>query len=180
MMNNKSRQERTRAYYTTIHTNEKKRRSVNRCPWHPVDLSRLSANHALLAAIPGAIFAAQIFVESNLASLLTASPDHRLVKGAGHHLDFLCVGILTAACSVFGAPWVMGRRDVKSLVRLRVALLIRSSRSSHVFIPFFFPSDIISLFIASFSLTYQYGLATIQTWIISSLQSDTTVAVKLR
>lgn len=54
------------------------------------------------------MFASLIFVESNVASLLTASPDHRLVKGAGHHLDFICVGVLTAACSLFGVPWVMG------------------------------------------------------------------------
>ena len=39
---------------------------------------------------------------------LTLSSGHRLVKGPGFHLDFLCVGLLTAACSVFGVPWVMG------------------------------------------------------------------------
>jgi hypothetical protein len=33
---------------------------------------------------------------------------YHYVQGAGHHLDFLCVGLLTAACSVFGVPWVMG------------------------------------------------------------------------
>lgn len=70
-------------------------------PWL-VNCWTLTANHTLLAALPGLIFAVQVFVESNLASLLTAGPDHRLVKGTGHHLNFLCVGVATAACSLFG------------------------------------------------------------------------------
>ena len=73
-------------------------------------LGNLSRSLAALAAVPGAAFAAQVFVESNAASILTAAPANALVKGGGRglHLDMLGVGCVIAAASVWSCPMPMG------------------------------------------------------------------------
>ena len=59
---------------------------------------------------PRPAFAAQVFVESNAASILTAAPANALVKGGGRglHLDMLGVGCVIAAASVWSCPMPMG------------------------------------------------------------------------
>ena len=42
------------------------------CP--ALDVGALSAQHAVLAAVPGLVMAVQMFIESNIASRLTDSP----------------------------------------------------------------------------------------------------------
>ena len=73
-------------------------------------LGNLSPSLAALAAVPGAAFAVQVFVESNAASILTAAPANALVKGGGRglHLDMLGVGCVIAAASVWSCPMPMG------------------------------------------------------------------------
>ena len=73
-------------------------------------LGNLSPSLAALAAVPGLAFAAQVFVESNAASILTATPANALRKGGGRglHLDMLGVGCVIAAASVWSCPMPMG------------------------------------------------------------------------
>ena len=73
-------------------------------------LGNLSPSLAALAAVPGAAFAVQVFVESNAASILTAAPANALVKGGGRglHLDMLGVGFVIAAASAWSCPMPMG------------------------------------------------------------------------
>ena len=73
-------------------------------------LGNLSPSLAALAAVPGLAFAAQVFVESNAASILTAAPANALRKGGGRglHLDMLGVGCVIAAASVWSCPMPMG------------------------------------------------------------------------
>ena len=74
------------------------------------NLGNLSPSLAALAAAPGLAFAAQVFVESNAASILTAAPANALRKGGGRglHLDMLGVGCVIAAASVWSCPMPMG------------------------------------------------------------------------
>ena len=73
-------------------------------------LGTLSPKLGALAAVPGFAFAAQVFVESNAASILTAAPANCLVKGAGRglHLDMLGVGCVIAASVFLSCPMPMG------------------------------------------------------------------------
>ncbi|HRX79021.1 MAG TPA: PTS sugar transporter subunit IIA, partial [Pirellulaceae bacterium] len=58
-----------------------------------------------VAAIGPAILAAVlVFLTQNITARLINSPDHKLQKGPGYHLDLAVVGGLIGVCSLFGLP----------------------------------------------------------------------------
>lgn len=67
------------------------------------------------AAIGPAILATVlVYLDQNITARLVNSPDHKLQKGAAYHLDLAVMGVLIAACSMFGLPWLVAA-TVRSL-----------------------------------------------------------------
>ncbi|MCB9940238.1 MAG: PTS sugar transporter subunit IIA [Planctomycetaceae bacterium] len=72
-----------------------------------------------VAAIGPAILAAVlVFLTQNITARLINSPDHKLQKGPGYHLDLAVVGGLIGVCSLFGLPWLVAA-TVRSLAHVR-------------------------------------------------------------
>ncbi len=70
------------------------------------------------AAAPALLAALLIAVNQNITGRIMNSPDNKLRRGAGYHLDLLIVGALVAVCSLFGLPWLTAA-TVRSLAHLR-------------------------------------------------------------
>lgn len=70
------------------------------------------------AALPALLAALLIAVNQNITGRLMNAPEHRLVRGPGYHLDLAVVGVLVAAASLFGLPWLTAA-TVRSLAHLR-------------------------------------------------------------
>lgn len=71
------------------------------------------------AAIGPAILAAVlVYLTQNITARLINSPDHKLQKGPGYHLDLAIVGGLIGVCSLFGLPWLVAA-TVRSLAHVR-------------------------------------------------------------
>ncbi|NCG22120.1 MAG: HCO3- transporter [Rhodobacterales bacterium] len=72
-----------------------------------VDLWILPTWAIFASIIPALMATILLFLDQNITTRLVNAPSHKLNKGAGFHLDLLVVGIITAACSVFGLPWIV-------------------------------------------------------------------------
>ncbi|KAL1478541.1 hypothetical protein MTO96_016226 [Rhipicephalus appendiculatus] len=48
------------------------------------------------------------FMDQNISAAMVNNPSNKLRKGSAYHLDLLVVGLLNAALSVFGLPWMHG------------------------------------------------------------------------
>ena len=75
------------------------------------------------SAIPAVLLTILIWVNQNITARLTNSPDYKLKQGPSFHWDMAVMGVLVAAMSMFGLPWVVGAvvrslNHVKSLVIL--------------------------------------------------------------
>ena len=70
------------------------------------------------AAGPALLVTVLVFLDQNITARIVNSPDHRLHKGEAYHLDLGVVGLLMAACSLFGLPWVVAA-TVRSLNHIR-------------------------------------------------------------
>ena len=71
------------------------------------------------AAIGPAILAAVlVFLDQNITARLVNSRDHKLQKGPTYHYDLAVIGVLIAACSLAGLPWLVAA-TVRSLNHLR-------------------------------------------------------------
>ncbi len=86
-------------------------------PWL-VDLGAVSIGTRLAAAGPAAIATVLIFLSQNITARLVNSPQNKLKKGESYHLDLTVVGVLVAACSLFGFPWLVAA-TVRSLAHVR-------------------------------------------------------------
>jgi len=74
---------------------------------------------AWFAAIGPALLATVlVYVDQNITARLVNSRDHKLQKGPAYHYDLGIVGLLVAACSVFGLPWLVAA-TVRSLNHVR-------------------------------------------------------------
>ena len=67
---------------------------------------------------PAVLATVLIYVDQNITARLVNSRDHKLHKGAAYHYDLAVMGILIAACSLFGLPWLVAA-TVRSLNHLR-------------------------------------------------------------
>lgn len=75
-------------------------------PWL-VDLRGVPAWVPAASAVPAALAAVLVFLNQNITTRLIDKPEHRLKRGIGYHLNLAIVGLLIAACSPFGLPWLM-------------------------------------------------------------------------
>ena len=67
---------------------------------------------------PALLVTVLMYLDENITARLVNSPDHKLKKGAGYHLDMAVVSILTGICSIFGFPWLVAA-TVRSLNHVR-------------------------------------------------------------
>ncbi len=86
-------------------------------PW-AVDLLAAPVWVRFAAAGPALLATVLVFLDQNITARLVNSPDHRLHKGEAYHLDMGLVGLLMAACSLFGLPWLVAA-TVRSLNHVR-------------------------------------------------------------
>lgn len=86
-------------------------------PWL-VDLTSVPLWVCFAAAGPALLATVLLFLDQNITTRLVNAPGHRLTKGAGYHLDLLVVGLLVAACSLGGLPWLVAA-TVHSLNHVR-------------------------------------------------------------
>ena len=82
------------------------------------------------AAVPAALVTILVYLDQNITVRLVNSPDHKLKKGSGYHLDLLIVALLIGAFSLFGLPWMVAA-TVRSLNHVR-SLVVTESGSDKV------------------------------------------------
>mmetsp|Transcript_59737 Transcript_59737/g.142133 ORF Transcript_59737/g.142133 Transcript_59737/m.142133 type:complete len:591 (-) Transcript_59737:151-1923(-) len=71
----------------------------------PADACGKSILVGAVAALPLVLL---FFIDQNVTSLLTQSPDHKLRKGAAFHLNFFILGMFNIVFPSFGCPFVTG------------------------------------------------------------------------
>ncbi|NXM28281.1 S4A4 protein, partial [Oxyruncus cristatus] len=59
----------------------------------------------LLSAVPAVLVTILIFMDQQITAVILNRREYKLQKGAGFHLDLLCVSLLMAVTSVTGLPW---------------------------------------------------------------------------
>jgi mannitol/fructose-specific phosphotransferase system IIA component (Ntr-type) len=70
------------------------------------------------AAVPAAFVAILIYLDQNITSHIINNRRHKLKKPGGYHLDLMLVGLMVAACSTLGLPWLVAA-TVRSLNHVR-------------------------------------------------------------
>lgn len=83
-----------------------------------VDLSEAPMWARIAAAGPALLVAVLVFLDQHITARLVNSPDHKLKKGPGYHLDLLVIGCMVGCCSLFGLPWMVAA-TVRSLNHVR-------------------------------------------------------------
>ncbi|HEV7350773.1 sodium bicarbonate transporter family protein [Telluribacter sp.] len=79
----------------------------------------------IFASIAPAILATiLLFLDQNITTRLVNSPDNKLTKGGGYHLDLAIVGIIVLLGSLFALPWIVAAtvhslNHVKSLAETK-------------------------------------------------------------
>ena len=68
--------------------------------------------------IPAILCSVLVYLDQNITARLVNSRDNNLQKGESYHLDLGVVGLLVAACSLFGLPWLVAA-TVRSLNHVR-------------------------------------------------------------
>lgn len=58
-----------------------------------------------LSLIPAFLVYILVFMESHISELIVDSPERKLKKGSGFHLDIVLLCFLNALCGFFGMPW---------------------------------------------------------------------------
>lgn len=80
----------------------------------------------IFASIGPAILATiLLFLDQNITTRLVNSPDYKLRKGGGYHLDLLVVGLIVLIGSLFALPWIVAAtvhslNHVKSLAKTKI------------------------------------------------------------
>uniref|UniRef100_A0A8B9ZZX0 Anion exchange protein n=1 Tax=Anas zonorhyncha TaxID=75864 RepID=A0A8B9ZZX0_9AVES len=59
----------------------------------------------LAAAVPAVLVTILIFMDQQITAVILNRKEYKLKKGAGFHLDLLCVSLLMIVTSVTGLPW---------------------------------------------------------------------------
>ena len=91
--------------------------TTNGRSWY-IDLLAAPVWVRFAAAGPALLVTVLVFLDQNITARIVNSPDHRLQKGEAYHLDLGVVGLLMAACSFFGLPWLVAA-TVRSLNHVR-------------------------------------------------------------
>lgn len=80
----------------------------------------------IFASIGPAILATiLLFLDQNITTRLVNSPDYKLVKGGGYHLDLAVVGLIVLVASFFALPWIVAAtvhslNHIKSLAKTKI------------------------------------------------------------
>ncbi len=80
---------------------------IHRVQARIVDLFALPTWAIAAASVPALLGTVLIFLNQNVTTRLVDSPDNHLQRPTGYHLNLAVVGLLVAACSPFGFPWLM-------------------------------------------------------------------------
>jgi mannitol/fructose-specific phosphotransferase system IIA component (Ntr-type) len=91
--------------------------TTNGRPW-AIDLMAVPVWARFAAIGPAILVTVLVFLDQNITGRIVNSPDHRLHKGEAYNLDLSVVGVLIAACSLFGLPWLVAA-TVRSLNHVR-------------------------------------------------------------
>ncbi|NWX12438.1 S4A4 protein, partial [Aegotheles bennettii] len=59
----------------------------------------------LVSAVPAVLVTILIFMDQQITAVILNRREYKLQKGAGFHLDFLCVSLLMVITSITGLPW---------------------------------------------------------------------------
>ncbi|KAM6055964.1 LOW QUALITY PROTEIN: anion exchange protein 4 [Chlamydotis macqueenii] len=59
----------------------------------------------LVSAVPAVLITILIFMDQQITAVILNRREYKLQKGAGFHLDLLCVSLLMAVTSATGLPW---------------------------------------------------------------------------
>ncbi|NWZ39656.1 S4A4 protein, partial [Brachypodius atriceps] len=59
----------------------------------------------LVSAVPAVLVTILIFMDQQITAVILNRKEYKLQKGAGFHLDLLCVSLLMAVTSAIGLPW---------------------------------------------------------------------------
>uniref|UniRef100_A0A8C6NCD1 Anion exchange protein n=1 Tax=Melopsittacus undulatus TaxID=13146 RepID=A0A8C6NCD1_MELUD len=59
----------------------------------------------LVSAVPAVLVTILIFMDQQITAVILNRKEYKLQKGAGFHLDLLCVSLLMVATSATGLPW---------------------------------------------------------------------------
>lgn len=70
------------------------------------------------SAVPAGLVSILLYMDQNITTRLVNSPDFKLRKPAGYHLDMAVVALLVAVCSALGLPWMIAA-TVRSLNHVR-------------------------------------------------------------
>lgn len=86
---------------------------------------------------PALLASVLVFLDQNITARLVNSPDHHLRKGDGYHLDLSIVGVLIAACSLVGLPWLVAAtvrslNHVRALATVEDQLTSQGTRRNHI------------------------------------------------
>ena len=93
-------------------------------PW-VVDLFAIPT-WVIFATIGPAILATiLLFLDQNITTRLVNSPDYKLKKGGGYHLDLAVVGLIVLVGSFFALPWIVAAtvhslNHIKSLAKTKI------------------------------------------------------------
>ncbi len=75
-------------------------------PWL-VDLLSVPVWVIFGSIIPAILVTILLFLDQNITSRIANSPDFKLKKDYGYHLDLLVVSVITIVASFFGLPWIV-------------------------------------------------------------------------
>ena len=78
--------------------------------------------------VPAALVSILLYLDQNITVRLVNSPENRLKKGAGYHLDLALVAVLVGVCGLLGLPWMVAA-TVRSLNH--VNSLATTKRGAH-------------------------------------------------
>ena len=129
----------------------------------------------IFGAIGPAILATiLLFLDQNITTRLVNSPDNKLKKGMGYHLDLLIVGSIILVASVFALPWIVAAtvhslNHVRSLATVQVVdvggqkkekiISVRETRVSGLFIHLMIATSIFfTAYFAMIPMAVLFGL----------------------
>jgi mannitol/fructose-specific phosphotransferase system IIA component (Ntr-type) len=86
-------------------------------PWL-VPFSEAPRSMIWLSIVPALLCSVLVYLDQNITARLVNSRDNNLQKGEAYHHDLAIAGVLLAACSAFGLPWLVAA-TVRSLNHVR-------------------------------------------------------------
>lgn len=93
-------------------------------PW-TVDLFAVPTWVIFGSILPAILATILLFLDQNITARLVNSPDNKLVRGSGYHLDLAIVGLIVLVGSFFALPWIVAAtvhslNHVRSLSQMKI------------------------------------------------------------